>query len=303
MLQSDVVRAYGGAEPAHHVRHPGRAEPHLGVGEANVDLAEHVLVGHDDAIEPDLAVAADHGPVEGADVPPHLEPRRRARHQEHGGSSGVTGVAGRPGHHDQEAGAFGAGDEPLVTVELPPPGYPRRARSQRARVGAGAGRRLGHRERRPHVAGDQRTEEALSLRLGRDVGEQVDVALIGRGDVERERSEQGVPSGLEDWSPVDHAEAESAVRRRCVRAEQPAVPGRRLEPAPQVVAAGGRDVPARGVLDWEDLLAHEARGAVRQVEDVRGVLEVDRHAGTVADRPSTKFSAYSESSSAFILSM
>ena len=60
----DVLGPPRDSQPAHAVRDPGRPEPHLGVVEPSVDLAEHRLVGHHAAVEQDLGVPTEQAVVE-----------------------------------------------------------------------------------------------------------------------------------------------------------------------------------------------------------------------------------------------
>src|SRR5262245_43559961 len=54
----DLHRALGEAEPAHAMGEPRRPEPDLGDAQAIADLHQHVLLGHFQALEEKLAVAA-----------------------------------------------------------------------------------------------------------------------------------------------------------------------------------------------------------------------------------------------------
>ena len=84
----------------------------------------------------------------------------------------------------------------------------------------GAGRRLGHGERRAHLARGQRPQVALLLLRTRDRLEQMHVALVRRRAVERERAEQAVARLLEHERLAAHVEPEPAEGRADVRGEQ-----------------------------------------------------------------------------------
>src|SRR5690606_28324853 len=97
--------AAGRAEPAHDMGHAGGAEADLRVLVAAVDLAEHRLVGDEQVVEVDLAVAADHGPVQGGDVAADAQAGGVGGGEEHGGAAAIARLAGGAGHDDEEARA------------------------------------------------------------------------------------------------------------------------------------------------------------------------------------------------------
>ena len=147
VLGGDVVRAPGLAEPAHAVREARRREPHLRVAEALADLAEHVGGGNAHVLELDHPVAAGeaavervHGTHDADALAVHVGEEHRRRAVLHAR------------HDDRVGGALGAGDEPLRAVDDVVVAVAHGARLQHRRVGAGAGRRLGHREARARAA-------------------------------------------------------------------------------------------------------------------------------------------------------
>ena len=156
-----------------------------------------------------------------------------------------------------------------------PPAARTRAGGQRRRVRACPGRRLGHRERRAHVAARERLEILLLLlRVGHD-GEQVHVSLIRCRDVHGCRAEQRVPRLLEDRSPVRHSQAVAPVGGRRVRREDPGIPGGLLQLDPQRFTARGGDVTVVRVLERQHRLTDEATGADSQVLHFGGIGQID----------------------------
>src|SRR5207245_564011 len=86
--------------------------------------------------------------------------------QEHRRASTLPGLARSAGHGDEDRRAVGAADEPLSTVEAPPPSCPLRTGVQRRRVRACAGCWLGHREGRPDGTADKWRQIACLLLCG-----------------------------------------------------------------------------------------------------------------------------------------
>jgi hypothetical protein len=100
-------------------------------------------------------------------------------HEDHRPAPVRLGIRVRHREDDGEAGSVGAAREPLVPVDHPFVAVPRRARLQQRRVRAGdVG--LGHREERPHLACNERTQEALLLLVGAEQVQDLRVPGIGR---------------------------------------------------------------------------------------------------------------------------
>ena len=138
------------------------------------------------------------------------------------------------------------------------------------------GRRLGHREARPHRALRRAAAgSAPSAPRRRDRLEQVHVALVGRRDVEGERAEQRPARLLEDHGPAAHVQAVSAVLLGDVRREHPGLARRLLETQAQLLAAVARDAAEPLLLGGDDR-AHEVGGARGQVGDGRVGGQLDR---------------------------
>jgi hypothetical protein len=104
----------------------------------------------------------------------------------------------------------------------------------------------------------------------------VHVALVGRGNVERERAEQGVPGGLEDRRPSGHRQAVTTQLASDVRSEHARVARRGLQLATALVADLVDD-SRHLVLDGEDDVGDERRGASGEVGDGLVLVEGDGH--------------------------
>src|SRR5690606_9127568 len=108
------------------------------------------------------------------------------------------------------AGAFGAG-------------------LQGGGVGAGAGGGFGHREAGAHAAGDQGSEVLLLLLGGGDLGEHVDVALVGGGAVEGQRPQQAGARLLQQDRGLVQPETAAAPLRGRLGCEDPPSAGLLLQ--------------------------------------------------------------------------
>ncbi len=126
-------------------------------------------------------------------------------------------------HDDRDRRAFRARDEPLAAVDHVVVAVARGGGLQHARVGACAGRRLGHAEARADRAGGERPQPALLLRRRGDRFEQMHVALVGRGDVQRDRTERRIARFLED----DRLSRRARARGRRTRATHGSTAARR----------------------------------------------------------------------------
>ena len=105
---------------------------------AVADPPEHGVLGDMDVGEGELGVLVDEG-VHPAGHPGHLDARRVLVDEEQGRRPLLTGG----GQHDHEVGVVADGDEPLLAVQHPAVGGPRRRGPEALRVGPGLG--LGHR--------------------------------------------------------------------------------------------------------------------------------------------------------------
>lgn len=145
---------------------------------------------------------------------------------------------------------------PLITH----PPSTRLARRQRRRIRARSGSRLRHGEGGPALARDQWSQVALALVGRRDMVKQMDVSLVGRLRVDRDRTEERVAGRLQHAGSLGHVQSETAQIRRTLRRKEPGVTRMRLEPAAQVVAARGLDVAVMLVVDRDDHPSYEVPG-------------------------------------------
>ena len=185
LSHGDVVAAARGTEPAHHMRHAGRAQTHLRVGESLVDLAEHVLVGDEQSSKMTSQCPPIIGLVQGADVSPDRDARCVGAGRGTSSLRRAARLTGGSRHDDEEAGAVGAGDEPFVPVDLPATVDPsRRGWSEpRDRIPHPARVRSW---RTPSACPRARAARGTAASvLRRDVGQHVHVALVRRSDVQR----------------------------------------------------------------------------------------------------------------------
>ncbi|MEA3221418.1 MAG: hypothetical protein OZX49_02539 [Immundisolibacter sp.] len=213
VVHGDVQRPPGDAQPAHAVRQAPGPQAQLGVVVALADLAQHRIGTDPAAGEAHLAVAAGEGVVE----------RRRERGDLVTGVVGVDQEQGRAvvgtRHADGKCRALRATDEPLVAVDDPLVAIAHGAREQHGRIGTGTRCRLGHGKAGAYVAARQRRVVTGPL-LGRTDGmQQVHVALVRRRAVERLRSEQAAPGGLEHQRAVAPVQTQAAVFDRHARRE------------------------------------------------------------------------------------
>ena len=164
-----------------------RPQPPLGDLEAPALAEQHVARGHPHRVEHQLGVAtraiveAEH-----RHVAQHLNAGRMPRHQDHRLLAVAVGVVGIGlAHHDQQLAALvhrtrgvplAAVDHVVVAV----------AADRGLDVGriAGRHRRLGHRESRTDLAGQQRHQPIALLRRRAVLRQHLHVAGIGRRAVE-----------------------------------------------------------------------------------------------------------------------
>ena len=262
-LERDVEAAARDAQPAHAVREPCGREPDLGVTETEIALAEDRGAFDAAVVEADLAVAADHRVVERLDLTHDLEAGIVAVDEEHRRRMALTGAC----HHDREGGARGAGDEPLVPVDPPAAVDLGGRRAQRGGIGAGAGGGLGHREAGADLSCRERSQVTGLLLVGRDLRQQVHVALVGRRAVERERAEQAVAGLLEDDALLEQVQREPAVLLRDLRGEKAGVGGLLLQLCAQLRA---RLAESELSLGGDGDVAHEGSDAIAQVSKLDG---------------------------------
>src|ERR1700682_1979034 len=80
------------------------------------------------------------------------------------------------------------------------------------RIGAGARHRLGHGEAGPDLARRERKQVPRALRLAGHLREQVHVAFVGRGGIERLRAEEAAPRFLEHHRDLAPGQPQPAQR-------------------------------------------------------------------------------------------
>ena len=227
---------------------PAPAEPGLGDGEPLAPLAEQVVGGDPDVVVANVRVSGD-APVAAvqADVADDLDARRVGRHDEHRHAPVRLDVGIGDRQHDQERGEAGVGREPLLAVDHP-----------LVAVALGAGRelrrvrpagRLGHRERRHHLLGEQRFEVALLQLRGAVAGEDLGVAGVGRLAAEHDRPRMGPAEDLVEQRQLDLPETLAAEMRAEVARPQPALAHPLLE--------RGHEPPAHRVVHVERVTDHE----------------------------------------------
>src|SRR4029077_4103371 len=156
VLLRDLDAALRPAEPAHAVGEPRRAEPHLHHFQTVAEAAEHVVVVHFEAIEFELAMTAvllrAHDLDAAQDAPAGLVLVKQER------GDALPLIVGGARREDEMRGAIGAGDEPFAAVDFPGVAVLLGIGHPHARIGTAAGRRLGHGERRAHLALDDGLE-------------------------------------------------------------------------------------------------------------------------------------------------
>jgi hypothetical protein len=192
VVGGDVVRAAGGAEPAHAMGETRRGEPRLGIAEPLADAAEDGGFRHPHAVEADDAVAAGHVLVERVEYAPDLDAWRVHRDEEHRRAGGAERVAVVLRHDDREPGADRAGDQPFLAVDDEVAGVSRapRRRQEHRRVRARTRRRLGHHKARADVASGERAQILLFLGLVGDLFQEMHVGFVGGEAVHRDRAER-----------------------------------------------------------------------------------------------------------------
>ena len=182
VVRGHVMRPPRLAEPAHAVRQPRRRQTHLRVTKTLADLAEHIAGRYAQPVEMQHAVTAGETGVQR--IHQAFQPDFRTVHvrQEHRRRA-ILHLR----HDDGEARAFRPGDEPLAATDQIVIAIAHRRRHQHRRIGAGTGRRLGHRKAGANRTRDQRLEPTLLLFRRGDDFHQMDVALVRRVNVQRYR--------------------------------------------------------------------------------------------------------------------
>ena len=147
--------------------------------------------------------------------------------------------------------------------------------------------RLGHREAGADLAGGQRAKPLLLLIVVRDDLQQVHVALVGRGAVERVRAEQRVPRRLEHHRHGSGVESEAAPFLADVRRQQPRILRLGHQLALQRVVEPVRAF-ARVPLAGDDHVADEGFGARLERGKLGGQAEVDHRQAPPSSAPARR---------------
>jgi hypothetical protein len=273
----------GDAQRAHAVVDAARPETRLGDREALALAADDVADRHADVGEPQLGVAA----VVAVVVAEHVH---AADDLEAGGVAldqdlallAVTRCRGIGlAHHDEDlaVGVHGAGDPPLATVDDVLVTVP-----DDAELDIGGVRRrdlrLGHRERRADLAGEQGLQPLLLLLVGAEHAQHLHVAGVGRGAVEGRRPDlDAAPGELGDGRVLEVGQARTVLGGV---EEVPESLGLRLgtdlhddrRERPRVVGDGLLDLLLEHLLGGVDLGLHEGRDLLDQRGRLLVVSEV-----------------------------
>ena len=185
-LAHHVQSLLGHADRAHRVMDPAATEAGLRDDEGHPFPPEQGFLGHPHILIVDEGVEAlvEGLPVE-TDVPLDVDARCRGRNQEHRHALVGADVRIGHGHHDEERGGLGVRGEVLPSVDHPFVAVLDRPGLEHGRIGAGV--RLGHRERREHLAVQQRLEVTRLLLRCPVVGDDLCVAGVGSLRAEHRR--------------------------------------------------------------------------------------------------------------------
>src|SRR6516165_5433250 len=184
VILRDLQAALGPPEPTHAVSQPRRAEPDLGHFQSITDAEQHIFVVDFEAVEFKLAMAAvflrPHDRDASYDAPARLIAVIKKRGQ-------PAAPIVRGSYDDDEMRRLArAGDEPFTAGDDPFAVFLLRARADHAGIRTAARRRLGHCEGRFHLALDDRAQPPFPLRRRADARQEIHVAVIGRGAVDRQ---------------------------------------------------------------------------------------------------------------------
>ena len=191
------------------MREPRRPEPDLAQFETVALAHQHVFRRHFEAVEFQFAMAAmlfrPHDLDAALDAPAGLilvEQKCR--------EPAPLVVAGAR-QQDEMRGAVSAGDEPFAAGDDVFAALLLGLGADHRGIGAAAGRRLRHRERRAHFSLDDRLEPFLFLLRRADQLEHVHVAVVGRHAIDRQRAEQATRGFLVDRGPSHYRQVHAAI--------------------------------------------------------------------------------------------
>ena len=249
-------------EPAHAVVDPTRDEAVLGDQEPVALLPEQRVGAEPDVLVADLGVAAEHAVVlvrllHVGDVAHEVDTGRVDRDEEHRGALVRRRVGVGDRHHDEEVGDRAVRGEPLVPVEDVAVAVADCAGPELGRIRAG-GVGLGHRERGPDLAVEQRVEPALLLLVGARERDDLAVTRVGCLAAEHGWRVDRRAEDLVHQPELDLPEALAAELRREVRSPQAPLPHPLLERRADPVELRLGDL-VRDRLDRPDLSRTNAR--------------------------------------------
>src|SRR3984893_19469331 len=109
------MAAPGGAEPSHAVREASWAKANLGVTKAVADLSQNPFGADAHLVEVHFRMASGRVVIERVELADDPETGRVHVDQEHGCSPVAPIFVERAGHHDLQACAGSAGDQPFAS--------------------------------------------------------------------------------------------------------------------------------------------------------------------------------------------
>ena len=274
VVSRDRVAAPGRAEPSHAMRQPRRAETHLGVAKAVTDLSQNPLGADAHVVKLHFRMAAGRVVVERFELAHDPESGRVHVNQKHGRSAVGSVLVERARHHDIDARAGSAGDQPLAPRDDKFVAVAARRGLHQIGVRARAVVGLGHREDRANLARDQRPQPSFLLLVVRNLVEQIGVAFIGRHDIERERAERRPSCGLEHHRHRAMVQAEAAPFDRRMRREQTGRAAERDQLAAKILAGAVRPLP-RIAFQRHDRFADKAVDPRFEFDQVGGKRKID----------------------------
>ena len=169
------------------------------------------------AVELDFRMAAGRVVVERFKLAHDPESGRVHVDQEHRRAPVGAVLIERARHHDIDAGAGSAGDEPLAPRDHEFVAVAARRGFHQVGIGAGAIVGLGHREHGANLTRHQRPQPSFLLLVVGNLVEQIGVAFVGRHDIERKRAQRRPSRGLEHHRHRAMVKAEAAPLHRRVR--------------------------------------------------------------------------------------
>ena len=213
------------------------AEPRLRHLHAAPHLQQAVLVGDFHIGEFQLAMAAMFFRPHDRHFSHQLEAGRVLVHHE--GGELAARFIGSAGNEDEMIGDAGAGNEPFMAVDNPlVVAFWLSRGADHGRVGAAAGMRLGHDDGAARLAVDDRLQPFFLLRLGAQLIEHAHIAIVGRGAVETDGTENRIIGFFIHDRLADEGQPHAAALFWHLRAPQ----ALRLHPGANLVAQVEADI-------------------------------------------------------------